>query len=177
MRLFAVTVAFMFLGISSAHSQQADPKDVSSTDSITGALYDVISGPAGSPRDWNRFRSLFVPEARLISIGRDSTGAIIHRAWSTEQYIEVTRSYFDQNSFFEIEIARKEDRYGNMAHIFSTYESYRNADDDEPFSRGINSIQLLYQNDRWWIVTIFWQPEWPTLPLPPAYLPNNTQDN
>src|SRR5436190_11120186 len=35
----------------------ADPKDVSSMDSIMKAIYDVISGEKGKPRDWDRFRS------------------------------------------------------------------------------------------------------------------------
>ena len=49
----------------------AKPDDVKSIDSIIAATYDVISGPAGD-RDWDRFRSLLIPEARLIPVGAGS---------------------------------------------------------------------------------------------------------
>ncbi|MCH8962336.1 MAG: hypothetical protein IH820_13725 [Bacteroidetes bacterium] len=68
---------------------------------------------------------------------------------------------------------RKTERYGNLVHAFSTYDSFRTAEDTEPFQRGLNSIQLLYENDRWWIANIAWQPEWPDLPIPTAYLPDS----
>jgi hypothetical protein len=64
-----------------------------------------------------------------------------------------------------VEIARRTERYGSVVHVFSTYESRRNADDAEPFMRGINSIQLLYEKGRWWVVTIFWQPNTRTCPV------------
>ncbi|MDE2731059.1 MAG: hypothetical protein OXM02_08155 [Bacteroidota bacterium] len=159
-----------------AFAQDADPDDVSSIDNIIGALYEVISGPANTPRNWDRFHSLFVPDARLMPIGRDSTGAVMHRAWSPQDYQEVVRPYFDVNGFFEVEISRVQERYGNMAHAFSTYESYRNATHDDLVGRGINSIQLVRQGGRWWILTIFWQPDWPGLPVPDKYLPGEDGD-
>ena len=152
-------------------AQDADPDDVDSIDSIISALYEVISGPENTPRDWDRFHSLFVPDARLVPIGLDSTGAVMHRAWSPQDYEEVVRPYFDVNGFFEVELSRVEERYGNMAHAFSTYESYRAANHEGFIGRGINSIQLVRQDDRWWILTVFWQPDWPDLPVPDKYLP------
>lgn len=79
-------------------------------------------------------------------------------------------SYFLENPFFEVEVSHTSERFGNLVHRFSTYESYR-ALGLEPFSRGINSIQLLQMDNRWWIVTIFWQSESESLPLPEKYLP------
>ena len=40
--------------------------DSASSEAIIAALYDVISGPAGQARDWDRFRGLFAIGARLL---------------------------------------------------------------------------------------------------------------
>ncbi|HXT64084.1 MAG TPA: hypothetical protein VN696_13685 [Pyrinomonadaceae bacterium] len=149
----------------------ADPKDVATMDSIVAAVYDVISGPAGQKRNWDRFRSLFVPGARLIPTGRNpQTGEVASRVRTPEEYIARSSPLLEQNGFFEREISRRTEKYGNIAHLFSTYESRHKADDEKPFARGINSIQLMNDGKRWWIVTIFWQGEDDKTPLPAEYL-------
>ena len=150
----------------------ANPEDVASVDTILSAIYDVISGPANHPRDWDRFRSLLTPTCQFIPIQRRQDGSHGHVALTAEQFIANAGAYFDQNSFYEIETARTTERYGNLVHAFSTYESYNTEEEEEPFQRGINSFQLLYENDRWWIANIAWQPEWQDLPIPDAYLPD-----
>jgi hypothetical protein len=144
--------------------------DVSSPDAILAALYDVISGPAGKARDWDRFRSLFLPGARLIPTGRRPTGETGARVLSPEDYIARTTPVFERDAFYEKEIARRTERFGNILHAFSTYEA-RRSPDAPPFLRGINSIQLYFDGTRWWVVTVFWQPETPEAPLPKEYLP------
>ena len=149
----------------------ANLEDVASVDAIITAIYDVISGPANHPRDWDRFRSLLTPTCQFIPIQRNpQTGVHGHVALTAEQFITNAGTYFDQNSFYEIEVARKTERYGNLVHAFSTYDSYHNKDDETPFARGINSFQLIYEKDRWWVANIAWQPEWPDLPIPAMYL-------
>lgn len=149
---------------------QADPVDVESIDAIMAAVYDAISGPAG-PRDWDRFRSMFIPEARLIVAGKDRQGQFFKRVMSVEDYIRAAGPSLEASGFFEREIARTTERFGPVVHAFSTYESRRDADDPEPFSRGINSFQLMHDGERWWVVTIYWTPETPELPIPERYLP------
>lgn len=151
-------------------SYAANPKDVGSIDSILGALYDVISGPAGQKRDWNRMRSLFIPGARLIPTGKRPSGESGARVLDVEGYISNAGPYLEKNGFFEREIARRTESFGNIAHVFSTYDSRHNADDAKPFSRGINSIQLVFEDKRWWVVTIFWDAETPDKPIPGKYL-------
>ena len=149
----------------------ANPKDVATMDSIVAALYDVISGPAGQKRNWDRFRSLFVPGARLIPTGRNpQTGEIASRVRTPEEYITRSAPLLEQNGFFEREISRRTEQFGNIAHLFSTYESRHKAEDEKPFARGINSIQLMNDGKRWWVVTIFWQGEDDKTPLPAEYL-------
>lgn len=143
----------------------AAPEDVESVDAIMAAIYDVISGPAGEPRDWDRFLSLFHPDAKLIPVGQN--GAVFI---TPEGYVERGTASFAENGFFEYEIGRKTERFGDIAHAFSAYAAKRNADDAEPFMRGINSFQLLHHGDRWWIVNIYWQAETEDNPVPEEYL-------
>lgn len=157
-------------GAETAVSRPADPADVESIDAIIEAVYDVISGPAGA-RDWDRMRSLFIPEARLIAVGTAPDGSFNKRVMSLDDYIERAGGYFEQNGFVERELARRTERFEHIAHAFSTYESLHSVDDPEPFSRGINSFQLMFDGERWWVVTIYWEAETPDKPIPDKYLP------
>jgi hypothetical protein len=146
------------------------PEDVSSIDAIVAALYDVISGPPGG-RDWDRLRSLYIPEARLIPTGTRPNGESGLRVLDVEGYIASASALFAEKGFFEREIARRTEAFGNVAHAWSTYEARWNEDDPEPFTRGINSIQLLHRDGRWWVVTVFWDNESAANPIPEQYLP------
>jgi len=137
-------------------------------DSIVAALYDVISGPAG-PRNWDRFRSLFAPGARLIPTGSRPTGEFVSRSLTPEDYAQRNSAFMEKNGFFEREISRRTERFGSIAHLFSTYESRHAKDEEKPFARGINSIQMMNDGKRWWIVTVFWQGEDEKNPLPAEY--------
>jgi hypothetical protein len=150
---------------------EANPADVSSIDGIMKAVYDVISGEAGQKRNWDRFRTLFHPSARMIPSGKNpQTGIVGARAHTPEEYITRSAPFMEKEGFFEREIARRTDIYGNIAQVFSTYASYHKADDKKPFARGINSFQLLNDGKRWWVITIYWQNETPENPLPKEYL-------
>ncbi len=151
----------------------ADPADVESIDAIMIAVYDVISGDAGEARDWDRFRSLFAPGATLSPVGRPDGATYVRRAITPDQYAETSGSYLEQNGFHEVEIHRVTEQYGVIAHAFSTYESRRLASDPEPFARGINSFQLLWDGSRWWIVSIYWLQESEDHPIPAKYLPGS----
>jgi len=156
---------------SGANAPAARAEDVSSPDAILTALYEVISGARGQPRDWNRFRSLFAPGARLIPTSPRPDGGTNVRTLSPNEYAATIGPRLEAGGFFEREIARTTDAYGNIYHAFSTYESRRTKDDPKPFARGINSIQLLEDGSRWWIVTIFWDSERPGNEIPAKYLP------
>jgi len=150
----------------------ARPADVASPDAIMAATYDVISGPAGQQRDWDRFRSLFVRGARLIPVVAKKTGSGYDtRMITPDEYALHADAYFQKNGFAEREISRKAERYGNIMQIFSTYESRHDPKDAQTFARGINSFQLFYDGTRWWVVTIYWLEETPENPLPKEFLP------
>lgn len=161
----------MTVGAFAQTAKEANPADVSSLDAIMKAVYDVISGDAGKARDWDRFRSLFHKDARLIPSGKNAqTGVIGARVLTPEDYITRSGPFLEKEGFHERELARHVDMYGNIAQVFSTYHAFRKSDDKEPFLRGINSFQLLNDGKRWWVVTIYWQAETPDTPIPKKYL-------
>lgn len=155
------------------NAADANPADVSSLDTILKSIYEVISGDAGVKRDWNRFRSLFYAGARLIPSSKNREGKVTARVITPEEFIERSAPFLEKEGFFEREIARRVENYGNIAHVFSTYDSKHKASDEKPFARGINSIQLFNDGKRWWILTIAWSPETPDTPLPKKYLKND----
>jgi hypothetical protein len=149
---------------------KADPADVASIDAIVKALYDVISGPAGKARDWQRMRSLFHPDARLVPMikGKDGPRAVLLKV---EDYVARAGANLERDGFFEQEIARKTDEFGDLAQVFSTYAARHKLDDATPFLRGINSIQLVRQQGRWFVLQVLWEQEADAGPIPAQYLP------
>lgn len=145
----------------------AAPADVALIDSIVAALYDVISGPAGKPRDWARMRSLFVPGGRLMPTS-PRQGAVAMRIWEVNDYIAQSGPHLERIGFRERELARRTEQFGSIAHVFSTYEGRNEA--DATVLRGVNSIQLMNDGTRWWVVSVFWAAEQPDNPVPAKYL-------
>ena len=147
--------------------------DVSSIDAIITAAYAVISGPAGKPRNWDRERSLFFPGARVIptaSRAGDNESKLAPQLLDVEGYIERVEPIFREQGFYETEVARRTEQFGQIAQVWSTYESRHSTDDREPFMRGINGFQLFHDGTRWWILNIFWQHESATHRIPDKYL-------
>ncbi|SFD17827.1 hypothetical protein [Massilia yuzhufengensis] len=146
--------------------------DVASIDAIVAAVYDVISGPAGAPRDWDRMRSLFAPEARMGSVGMRPDGSYPLRTMTPEDYIVRNTKAFATSGFFETELARTTEVFGQVAHVFSTYEARHAPTDAKPFMRGVNSIQLVHDGKRWYVLSLIWRAEDAKLQLPERYLRN-----
>jgi hypothetical protein len=175
-KFFAVVLSlFVFQTVmgqqTSNQIKEANRADVSSIDAIMKAVYDVISGNAGQKRDWDRFRTLFHPSARLIPTGKNpQTNMVGARASTPEEFITRSSPFMEKEGFFEKEIARRTDLYGNIAQVFSTYVTYHTLTEKTPFQRGINSFQLLNDGKRWWVLTIYWQGETKENPIPKKYL-------
>jgi hypothetical protein len=149
---------------------KAKPADVDSIEHVLGSLYDVISGPAHQPRDWVRMRSLFVPDAKLIPVRATATGRDVIQL-SIDDYIARASGIMEAEGFFEKSIHNEIAQFGDIVHVFSTYESRHTLADAKPFARGINSIQMLKDGGRYWIVNIYWDSERPEAPIPAKYLP------
>lgn len=143
---------------------------VKTLDSTIETLYAVISGEKGVERDWKLFKYLFKPDAKLIPSGKNKEGKLMVRYMKPDDYVKGSGKWLVENGFFEKEIHRKTDVFGNIAQVFSTYESFKSEADKKPFMRGINSIQLLNDGERWWVVNIYWTQETEQNPIPKKYL-------
>ncbi|MDY7226755.1 nuclear transport factor 2 family protein [Hyalangium rubrum] len=152
-----------------ASAPHARAEDVATPEAVVAALYDVISGPKGQARDWNRFRSLFAPGARMIPSGKRPDGVVSYHMLTPEEYIARSEKKLVEEGFREREISRVVERFGPLVHVFTTYEALREGE-AKPFMRGINSIQLMHDGQRWWLLTVAWTPETPDQPLPAKYL-------
>jgi hypothetical protein len=168
---------FLFIlpvsGIAIANKQDSipvNPADVNSIESIILAVYDVISGPAGEKRNWDRMRTLFVPDARLMPTGKKTTGEGVRKSLNVEEYISSSGAFLEKNGFFEKEIGRKVEQYGSIVQVLSTYESRKTLSDEKPFMRGINSFQLWHDGKRWWVIGILWENESVENPIPEKYI-------
>jgi hypothetical protein len=143
--------------------------DVQQIDGLIKSLYETICGPAGQERQWERMRQLFYPGAHMIRTSVDENGVPQAMVMDVESYISSTAGFFKEQGFFEWEIARRTDGFGNIAHVFSTYEARYDPSDAAPFKRGINSIQLFYNGQHWWIMNMLWDNEREGNALPEMY--------
>lgn len=156
-------------------SPVADPADVASPEAIVDAAYRAISRAPGEHIDWTRFRSLFLPEARLIP-NLEQTGGEF-RVLGPEEFIAWIDGLNDQvvgtpgdGGFYEEGVHNVVERYGDIAHVMSTYVKHFHGD-ERVLGRGINSFQLVFNDGRWWIAGIVWDEENGAGPVPAEYLP------
>lgn len=175
----AIVSLFLLVGVASAQTvrrrEAAPPADAASVDAIISALYASVShGPDASP-DFDRMRQIFLYVGMLIP--PKAPGAADFRVMDVDQFEErVEKSMAEQKGkgqpagFFEREIGRRTDCFGNICQVFSTYEARHSPSDATPFVRGINSIQLLRDGKRWWIASVVWDQERPDNPIPSQYL-------
>lgn len=143
--------------------------DVETIDGIVHAFYAVISGPQGQPREWGRDATLYLEPMSftIVSVGPE-TGKPVARTISKQEYVDENDAWLVESGFSEREIHREMRRFGNIAHVWSTYEW---STEDGQSGRGINGIDLFHDGSRWWITHATWQSEGEDNPIPPEYLP------
>lgn len=137
------------------HEASARPEDVSTPEAIINAVYELISGNAGEPRDWDRLKTLYLPGARLIPFEANSDGRAVPNVMNIDQFIETRSRFFKNESFFEWETDSRMYLCGSMAHVWSSYEAGITLH-GPLIRRGVNSIQLWNDGTRWWILTTAW---------------------
>jgi len=150
--------------------RDARPDDVTTLDGIIRAYYEVVSGPAGSLPEIARDHTLHHPGAKVSVTGVDGAGDPTIVTGSLDDYYDRVGRGPRQAAFYEEEIHRQIQRFGNIAHVWSTY-AYRSAPGGPTTGRGINSIQLYHDGSRWWITAWFYDSERAENPIPAEYLP------
>ncbi|WP_299245188.1 hypothetical protein [uncultured Aquimarina sp.] len=174
MKNYIKTIFFYFIAIIGVQAQEPETnyiEKVKTLDSTLETLYKVISGEKGEERNWELFKFLFKPDAKLIPSGKNKEGTYGVHYMSPDNYIESSGKWLVNNGFFEKEIHRTVHTFGNITQVFSTYESFKSKTDKKPFMRGINSIQLLNDGKRWWVINIYWTQETKENQIPKEYLP------
>lgn len=113
------------------------------------ASYNVVSGPAGR-RDWDRFKDLFAPTARIVNAadGSSVTPDELANAWTAE---------LNAHDFFQRPVETRVDVAGNAAQVLSRYESRHKATDEQPYARGVKLVQLIRTAEGWRIQSLVWQ--------------------
>jgi hypothetical protein len=135
----------------------ASLKDVETPDALIAAMYDIVSGPAGTARDWQRMYSLFFPGAVLVRTAKGKSGELEATVLSPTEYVTRAGKFFEAHPFYERETSRKTRSWRNIEQVFSTYESSQDVAFAKPLARGVNSIELFYDGKRWWVMAIMWQ--------------------
>lgn len=146
-------------------SPPANPADVASIDAIIKTVYEVISGPAGE-RNWQRFYSLFLPGAQMGAISGTPSGEAVFKSLTPVSYQKTSGAFFRKNGFFEEELGRNIQQFGNVANVQSSYQ-FRFTKDGKIEQRGVNFFTLVKSKGRWWISNLAWQNENKDLPIPP----------
>jgi hypothetical protein len=151
-------------------------EDVATIDGIMKAFYEVISGPAGQPRQWSRDRTLYIPDIRFVAMSENKSGEPRAQVVSHQQFVDGSNASLLKDGFYESEIYRETQKFGHIAHVFSTYETRLKAD-GPVIGRGINSLELFCDGKRWWIASNIWDDERPKNPIPAENLPPNPSKN
>ncbi len=151
--------------------EPAGSYDGRSPEGVMSALYACLCGPASVPRDWRRFRALFRNDARLCLAYTAPDGSTQIRRWTVEQFIEQATEWYAIDGFWEKAVWERIDRFGSIAHAWSSYASRRGRPESDPFGRGINSVQLIHENGEWKIASLCYDLESDHNPIPPSYLP------
>ena len=151
-----------------AQPPAANPSDVATIQAIVRTSYEVISGPAGTPRQWRRDSTLYAPSATFTAMSeRDGKPHVT--TMTTEEYRRATNDGFVSRGFFEFEIGSRIERFSNVAIVRSVYASRRTADGPIE-TRGVNYFTLYWDGARWWISGMVWDSERPTNPLPDEWV-------
>lgn len=166
----AVLAGLSSVALAWSLAQPEAPSDEEQVRALIQETYDVISGGIGVERDWQRMRDQCAEGARMIPM-IDSPDGSVPLIWTVDDYIERAGPSLLRVGFHEKEIHAVTEIYGDIAHVFSTYEGRRDDRPDAPPIRGVNSFQLVKVKGKWKVMTILWHQESESTPIPAKYLP------
>ena len=145
--------------VAAVAASQPAKADLAGIDAAIRGVYEVISGPPGQKRDFDRMRSLFAPNATMKAIGPKGL-----RGGTVEDYISRNAAILEKEGFTERELGRRVEVWEGLATAWSAYDG-RTANGSF-HERGINSFQLVKVDGKWLVASVLWQEETPGNPLP-----------
>jgi len=132
-------------------------------DEVIREMYDVVSFEPGQRPDWRREDAIFAPGARVVRV--NDSGVFEFDMASFARNFDAMIDSGELPSFWEGEIWRRTDLFGDMAHVLSAYES-RHSRDGAFINRGVNSIQLFQRDGSWWISAMIWRRDGAVVRIP-----------
>jgi hypothetical protein len=170
----------LFLSVALTHNTYAQSwnkdtsNDLNTVNGIIHSLYNAISGSSGQDRDWSSFRTLFAENARMYIAVPNKDNNTSLRCITPAEYIERNKTRLADIGFNETELYRITNSYGAGTQILSTYEThFLNKNGEQEITQGINNIQLYFDGQRYYIVSIFWDGNAKNIQVPDRYLPKN----
>ncbi len=154
--------AILFTTLSMSILAQDKPKaSLQSIDGIINELLDQITIEKGQTMDTTAIRNLFHPNA-LLTVS-DSTMA---ETVALDDFLKLLRDPYYEAGYEEKEIHKIVDEFNGIAQVFQTFYG---KDSEGAEEKGINSYQLAYYDDRWWIVSLLWTMESENAKIPQKY--------
>jgi len=163
-----IILLICILGIQSNIKSQVDTLAVKTIEGITNKMITLISGEIGEERNWEEYRNLFLPTAQKTSIGLTKDGKKKIRVMNLEEFIRNVGPFYARDGFVEYAIGLTVNEFNGIANVFQSYYCKNLLGTYE--KRGVNSYQLVYLKNRWWIANTVFTPETKDLPIPDQYL-------
>jgi hypothetical protein len=151
-----------------AQTPPADPRDVGTIAGIVRVSYEVISGPAGAPRQWRRDSTLYAPGATFTATS-EKDGKTFVSIMTPEDYRRASDARMVKDGLFETEIGSRIERFGNAAQVRSISVARRTRD-GPIIGRYVNYITLNWDGARWWMTAWVWDEERPNNPIPASWI-------
>lgn len=148
-------------------SFQFNNNDMAVIDSAIANFYQTLSFTAVDQNRYNDLPQLFTAQGLLISAIGDKP-----YFWTVQEYAQLAEDNFKKQkmeTWDEEEICSQTQVFGKIAQRFSTYKIIYVAGGRETVRRGINAIQLINEGGKWLIVSVAWDRENNTTPIPAEY--------
>lgn len=152
---------------------QVDSVAVKTPEGITNKMLELISGEIGEPRNWDEYRNLFLPTAQKIFINHDAPKGRQVRTMNLEEFVRNVGPLYKRDGFEEYSIGVTVNEFNGIANVFQSFYCKNLLGTYE--KRGINSYQLVYADDRWWIASTTFTNETEEQPIPNEYLDKEYQ--
>ena len=164
--------AALSLGVCGFVNAQADSPDetLTTAEGVVAELYDLVTFDPGTSPDWDRARSLFLPEAVVVlRTGPEATSQFTVDGWVADFERFIEQRNVVETGFVEAIVKTKPWIFKDVAHILVLYEA--GFPNDERRQYGIDAFSLVKKEGRWWIAGILNEIPDRDHPIPPELRP------